>query len=734
MDSAAQSPKRLSQRQPRACLECTRRKTRCDKGVPCGRCVRLSKPCSREVVRVSKIERNHGSELTFLDDLYGILESTRHIEAALTAIRERKSVLLHGANSRAVEHNLSGHLSSPVDHPGISNHVAANDAVDLSIKAHEQESRSGSPAGRDTGADGDQHATDFLKIELLAWGRYGGSCFPHVSCQCRFIRPYAEIASITADLEWPGYVYVQPSLNPGIASLSTSQAKSLVRFHLDNILWHHNVFHAPTFLAHCERFWAEGTVVHPLWLSLYYAVLTVSAWTARNCVGLWNDEELDPDLPLHSFHAMVEQLYQEGFAENHSMFSLQAIVLSTRVAHNLGRSDSNATLVGAAIRMAHCMGLHKIQSSSEGLSVNTMDGWFQCIETEVGRRCWNQLLIQDYFQIPVTGTYAIQPSQSTTDLPTNCHDEDMLLQDEETLTINSYPRALARIALVMPPLLDGLTSIQSRASLTETYKVIVKCYSALREVVRNLPTFLMQTSPLESVTDDYLPAWLPFARRSLALSTADKVIMIHRPVLYHAFQVPMLTEARKLCLSAAKAIFKEYESISKEGVIPIWTHSAFCVTAAVVVGLELLFREAHTDEEARSLRSTMKSTAYSLRNRHSDIIAARCAALIDTILSVEEELVVNIMRLSLDGGTSQLRVTQIDMVNKMVKGNEIMAKFLAYSPSVANPNNSYSEPWTMDGGFMAEVWQQDQIQPEAGSIGSDFIFPSHGDFAFMHIT
>jgi hypothetical protein len=84
---------------------------------------------------------------------------------------------------------------------------------------------------------------------------------------------------------------------------------------------------------------------------------------------------------------------------------LQAIVLSTRVAHNLGRSDWNATLIGAAIRIAHCMGLHMIQGSGEELLVNTKDGWFHCIETEIGRRCWNQLVIQDYFQIPFTGTY-----------------------------------------------------------------------------------------------------------------------------------------------------------------------------------------------------------------------------------------------------------------------------------------------------------------------------------------
>lgn len=65
----------------------------------------------------------------------------------------------------------------------------------------------------------------------------------------------------------------------------------------------------------------------------------------------------------------------------------------------------NATLVGAAIRMAHCMGLHRISSHHVQPSVDVAGGWFQSVETEVGRRCWNQLVIQDYFQIPVTESY-----------------------------------------------------------------------------------------------------------------------------------------------------------------------------------------------------------------------------------------------------------------------------------------------------------------------------------------
>ncbi|KAF5643981.1 c6 zinc finger domain protein [Fusarium sp. NRRL 25303] len=684
MSSPPQSPRRVSQRQPKACLECTRRKTRCDKAIPCGRCVRLSKPCSREVVRVRKIERNHRSELTFLHELSEILKASGDVESALAAIRERKSLLLQGASPSTIDNSPTS-SSARIEHDGLPRDEAASSAISPealpeSVQPlgegtweHDSDITPDSPLTQSRDSRRHQHAVDFLRIELLAWG-----------------------------------------------------------FHLDNILWHHNVFHAPTFLSQCEHFWTTGTVMHSLWLSLYYAVTSVSAWTALNCVCLWTDPTFDRDLPQQLFRAMVDQLYQEDFAENHSIFSIQAIVLSTRVAHNLGRSDWNATLLGAAIRMAHCMGLHNIRNTTENPAATTEEGWFQCIETEVGRRCWNQLVIQDYFQVPFTETYAINPSQFTTELPINCHDEDMISQNETVLTINSYPRVLVRMALLMPKLLDSLSSALPRRSLAETYKVVASSYSALHDIVRHLPPYFTQTPPPQSGTGEYMPAWLPFARRSLALSAADKVIMIHRPVLYHAFQVPALIKARKSCVAAAKTIFKEYESISQEGVIPIWTHSAFCVTATIVIGLELLFREAHTDDEASSLRSIMNRTAQSLQSRQSDIIAARCAALIETILLVEEELVVSLMRLSFDGSTAQLRSAQIGIINRMVGGNEIMAKFLAYRPSNIDFGRVQSESWYTDNNFVMDLLQDDRFITNMAENG--FGYPGDGDFAFMYAT
>lgn len=87
------------------------------------------------------------------------------------------------------------------------------------------------------------------------------------------------------------------------------------------------------------------------------------------------------------------------------MYSIQAIVLSTEVAHNLGFSDLNSTLIAAAIRLAQCMGLHKITEDSV-LEAEGSGQWHETIEREIGKRVWCQIVIQDHFGLCFTDSYS----------------------------------------------------------------------------------------------------------------------------------------------------------------------------------------------------------------------------------------------------------------------------------------------------------------------------------------
>lgn len=175
-----------------------------------------------------------------------------------------------------------------------------------------------------------------------------------------------------------------------------------MKYHVENLAWYHNVIHGPTFLAQCERLWSGGTVEDPQWLAVYCAVLSSAAWTIANATdGV-------PWLPdaAHTATNMMERakacLYDEDFMSRHTVHSIQAICILNMVAHVLGRSDLLATLVSAAIRVAQCLGLHRIPHGvSPGLP---SEQWTEALDREVGRRVWWKLVELDYHSMPYTGT------------------------------------------------------------------------------------------------------------------------------------------------------------------------------------------------------------------------------------------------------------------------------------------------------------------------------------------
>ncbi|KAF5483054.1 hypothetical protein CGCS363_v015043 [Colletotrichum siamense] len=176
--------------------------------------------------------------------------------------------------------------------------------------------------------------------------------------------------------------------------------------------------------------------------------------------------------------------------------------------------------------------------------------------------------------------------------------------------------------------------------------------SKFRAMIQTIRPFLLR-GPAE---DEELLSWVPLVRARLTISVADKIIMIHRPVLCRSLYIPEFQRARTTCISAALTILQQDEKITeREGTISLWTHSAVCVTAAVVIGLDLL-----------------------LCIRKCDIIAGCGAALIDAILGMEEGIVVKLMRADLrDVFAGRM---QRNIISDVIASNEITARFLAVDP------------------------------------------------------
>ncbi|RXG45923.1 hypothetical protein VDGE_30456 [Verticillium dahliae] len=279
-------------------------------------------------------------------------------------------------------------------------------------------------------------------------------------------------------------------------------------------------------------------------MALYLAVTCTSLWSLANSprqcreLGLTFDDSL---IELQ-FRKLTKILYEEDFLQNPSMFSVQAITLTTRLGHNLGLSQVTGNLLGAAHGIARCLGLHRIQQLPVPTSIQSdpdiaigqaRSDWLEQIEIEVGKRTWWQLVIQDYFSIPFTETYAIHPAQFTTPIPRNCNDADLIEKDNTAMT-----------------------------------------------------------------------------------------------------------------------------------------------STVIVLGLELLHQSSHTSETAIEYRQLLSKAGERLRKRACDVLAAKCATLIEVLLSVEEELVIKVMRMR-DGTIEE---KQREAIDELIASQDILAKFLDLDP------------------------------------------------------
>ncbi|PYI28707.1 hypothetical protein BP00DRAFT_350408 [Aspergillus indologenus CBS 114.80] len=608
MSTVPTQSRRVSQRQPLACRECTKSKRKCSKTIPCTRCIRLRLSCSREIVQLQRSVARHGAEVNFLDslvrDLNSLLESTSttaklELPQIISKVRNRILQLQPGLETSLEQ---QPHVHEPPPPPGPNEAQCHAEPVE--------------PAG----------SSLLTAIEHLAWGRDSAGCFPHLKCGCQYSRPVLSRANPRSS---------QRSFDPGVDAFS---AQKLIRFHLCHMAWHHDCIHAPTFLEQCERFWRTGETDHALWMALYFSVLgaTVFAMRISSRAKAAVDIDLDMMPPAdHFLTAMLEALYAGHFLEDMSIFSVQAIVISTEIAHNLGRSQLNATLFKAAVRIAECLGVHRIREA-HGSSLNTEEGWIETAQREVGKRVWCQMVIQDHFAIPFTNTYSISPSQYSTGPPLNADDHDLTDMPDTVLTVSSYVRALRKIADLMPSLIDGLGTMGQPKPLRDQYAHVLLLDKRMRSVVKGFPRFLLQPD----VEKELETPWLGIARRSLAITAAEKIIMIHRPFLFLSFHSSSYQHTRRTCVAAALTILREHETIINEGDFFVWTHSAFCITAAIILCFEVSVASNNSTggPETDKFRVAILAARNRLADQKSDILAQRGVALIDAIFASEGNL------------------------------------------------------------------------------------------------
>ncbi|KAJ9157564.1 C6 zinc finger domain containing protein [Pleurostoma richardsiae] len=601
-----------------ACTPCTRRKVKCSKTFPCNNCVRRGEqdfcnleathppspatPVAARIPSTTPRPTTHQGEIDFLRRRVAELEDRAHTSAAEStqfhpSPAERGGMPPVGdaapASSPLTEHATT--VVEPADEPPEANDAVIKDAASI--------------------------------LEFLAWGRRKDpECntvgLPKVtlaaggaSGDVSDLRPADGLAEPFGDRSSLAFMQL---LLP-----SRDQVWQLVDYHQECLLWYHGSYFAPTFRSELDGFYERyrGSVESPgvnlQWVALLFAVMSGSltcAPTEQAQAWGFRDPERET-LCKRWFQAAVSCLNRAEYASNHSILSCQAIATLTISAHLLGFSNMQSVMLAAAVRIAQSLGLHRLGPGAPG----------GVVQKETGRRVWSQLCSQDWFSIPFSESYLVNPLYSQSTPPANCHDEDMLSLPDNEPTITGYCRFLSTVASLMPQLQDGLLSCNTPYT---RYEQVLKWDARLRTLATvDRPIFLANQVPIEP----HWPRWIPWARRALAISSGHKIIMIHRSCLSESFTNPAFAFTRRTCLAASKTIIKEYKAVAREDGPILWIHQAFSVAASIILILDVLHRVPGEREHAEH-KQLVEEIVEILGQCCNSMIAARGIKLLRALL------------------------------------------------------------------------------------------------------
>ncbi|KAL7419985.1 hypothetical protein Q5752_004948 [Cryptotrichosporon argae] len=599
-ESSAAAARRISQRQPQSCTECTRRKTRCDRTVPCNNCKKRGLPqqCQIEVIVPSK-SLNNVSQLKQLraemvaadaalaDRIAGIEDIVRTYldsQGAVGRLSKRK--------------RTSAELERLVDAGSDEDRVETKDdeaeaAATLEFLAIGRV-RQKSPGGIDDAAAWDSGLADADTGDAQA-GHVSVPATPGRPARAvSLLRPGAEALAALASA--PAYcpdprlrAYRAAVRHDVLARLpSADVGRALVRYDVEHVSWMHCCYHGPTFQAESDLFWSElgadDVEVNWSFLALLFGVLmsALHHLPTSTAAVLFPSQDTQATMSVW-FDACMLVLTEADWMRAHSLYAVQCIAVIVSPANHLGKADLYFTLLGAAVRVAQALNLHRL--GPDGYDRRTVRAAV-LVAREVRKRVWWQLVIQDSFHVAFNGACSIHESQFDTPPPVHWTDDPLgpdgqvVQLSHDVPTIDSHTCQLLKLALQINRAYTS--TAQLRAVPYDTLLEVDAEMQALREQV---PAWMRdERAPLPAGA----PSWLEWQRRAYIISAAHKVIVLHRPYLGRAFRGDArYTHSRVTCREHALNILQLFTSCALEEFRKTWTVLAHVVAACLVVLLDM---------------------------------------------------------------------------------------------------------------------------------------------------
>ncbi|KAF1985170.1 hypothetical protein K402DRAFT_455161 [Aulographum hederae CBS 113979] len=573
-----------------ACVECRRRKIRCDGTQPCGQCqwyqhpeaCSYSKPAQRVVPSRKLVEKLNG-QIEQYQNVMGKLFSNKDIESLAAMPREE---LL----------NLA--LSAPAS---TSPSMAANHLVAATPKSEGAESLETLEEKPDHYSDYDDRRLSKDKLQSISddVGGLSLSVDRHYS--------YVGASSTTAALKT--IVRVAPLARNFISQQSVSEtvhhsressppplpdaslmilpspaeSKILVQSYFDNMHLFFPMIDEKNFWSKVNQEKKDSS-----WLSLLnmvYALGSLALGTADN------------EQHIIFYKRAKQHLNLEGYGRG-NLEVLQALgIMSGYYMHYLNRPNEAYATMGACFRMAVALGLHReYAESTSGDGSRSRSNSINVVPTEIRRRTWWSIFCLDTLASTTTGrpSFGRTSGGITVNEPGKAFENQINLQDPE------YLKALPIIHTVT--FCKMSTIIQDRLSTSPVLRSdeLNQLDADLVRWYEDLPAIL--TTDPEST----IPAFLRVPRLLIKWHYQNLRMLMHRPYLLsvalRGFPFSKLGPEERLAVGKCRVLASQtIQDISAEcpnNIITGW-NAVWLVFQACFVPLISLFSDHTVEEETQ---------------------------------------------------------------------------------------------------------------------------------------
>ena len=170
--------------------------------------------------------------------------------------------------------------------------------------------------------------------------------------------------------------------------------------------------------------------------------------------------------------------------------------------------------------------------------------------------------------------------------------------------------------------------LQSTTPFTK-YQHVLDYDTQMRNLAtKGMPRYFHVMEPV----DASWPKWVHWARSSLTICFAHKIIMIHRAYIRQSFTNLVYSKTRVTCIAAAKTILNEAKQARDVNSPIIWIDKAYCVAAAIILCLDIFYR-SETEPEFLTHKDLVLQCIEQLRSLESGVVAVRGAELLSEILA-----------------------------------------------------------------------------------------------------